>query len=579
LSFGQNLVEILLIPLIDRKYLDKYVSFEGLENIAAGFSRGKGVILLGMHEGSWELSNVICANLGFSFNMFVRNQRYPRLGRLLNEYRSRKGCKVIQRQGGLRQLIEALGRNEAIGMTVDQGGKGGMRVNFFGKNASMPTGAIRLALKYDAALIPVFYLRLHGPYFKIIIGPSYDLKRSMDMDQDTRDNLQALVSIFSQRIRKYPHEYLWSYKIWKYSDQRGILILSDGKVGHLRQAEAAAKAACAIFRARGITVNLDIRQIEFKPGMQKPVFLLGLCLAVKYNGFSHIRRLKPFLKKKSYSSLSGLKPDLVISCGASLALPNLILSKGSLAKSVILMRPPLFNSDNFDLVIMPRHDHPPKRKNVIATEGALNLINQRYLIGQGERLIQAAGVLHTSGQFKPQGSGRCIGLLIGGEAKNFSLGKSAISEVIKQVKSASDDLGAGIFATTSRRTSADIENLLKAELKGYPRSQLLIIANEDNIPETVGGILDLSQILVVSPESISMVSEASSSGKYVIVFMAKGLSRKHQAFLSRLAGKKYIYLTAISDLSAKIKEIARERPPIYSLNDYSLVSKAMEKIL
>jgi len=83
-SFGQNLIEIFLIPLVDKAYINKYITLEGKEHIFEGFKKGKGVILLSVHAGSWEFSNVICANLGFAFNLFVRGQRYPRLNRLLN---------------------------------------------------------------------------------------------------------------------------------------------------------------------------------------------------------------------------------------------------------------------------------------------------------------------------------------------------------------------------------------------------------------------------------------------------------------------------------------------------------------
>jgi len=69
----------------------------------------------------------------------------------------------------LRELIEALESNQSIGMTVDQGGKNGEIVKFFGKSASFSTGAVKLALRYDCAIIPVFYTRIKGPYTKVIL--------------------------------------------------------------------------------------------------------------------------------------------------------------------------------------------------------------------------------------------------------------------------------------------------------------------------------------------------------------------------------------------------------------------------
>ncbi len=118
-TYGQNIFEVFFIPQIDKKYLNKYISIEGLDYIYEAFKKGKGVIMLGIHEGSWELSNIISANLNFPFNLFVRDQRHPRLNRLLNSYRRKKGCRIIERKNGIRQLVEAICSNEGIGMTVD----------------------------------------------------------------------------------------------------------------------------------------------------------------------------------------------------------------------------------------------------------------------------------------------------------------------------------------------------------------------------------------------------------------------------------------------------------------------------
>ena len=168
-NFGQNLIEVFFIPMVNKKYIEKYISFEGLQYVDEAFKKKKGVILLGVHAGSWELSNIICANLGFSFSVFVREQKFTRLNALLNSYRRQKGCKLIERQNQTRQLIEALKNNEAIGLTADQGGSLGELVTFFGKDASMATGALKLALKYDSVILPAYYTRVKGPYIKTVI--------------------------------------------------------------------------------------------------------------------------------------------------------------------------------------------------------------------------------------------------------------------------------------------------------------------------------------------------------------------------------------------------------------------------
>jgi len=173
-----------------------------------------------------------------------------------------------------------------------------------------------------------------------------------------------------------------------------------------------------------------------------------------------------------------------------------------------------------------------------------------------------------------------IGLLIGGDTKGFHLDGDTVSEVIKQVKSASERLDADILVTTSRRTSREVELKAKEEFQDYSRCRLLIIANEKNIPEAVGGILGLSQVVITSSESISMISEAVNSGKYVLVFESPGLNSRRQRFLEHFTKNRYIYLVdSPCDLSRKIEDIWLNRPPVYTTRDNLIVSEAIKKIL
>jgi KDO2-lipid IV(A) lauroyltransferase len=572
LAFGQNLIEVFFIPLVDKEYINKYISIQGLNYIEEGFKKGKGVILLGIHAGSWELSNIICANLGFPFILFIRNQRHPRLNSLLNIYRSKKGCRIIQRKNQTRQLIQALKENQAVGMTTDQGGSNGVLVKFFGKEASMPIGALRLALKYDATILPAFYTRVSGPYIKVIIEPPFKLQKTGDLKKDIHDNLQALVHIFEKYILRYPKEYLWSYKIWKYTKEKNILILNDSKVGHLRQSEALAKIVSKHLKDKDITSQTDTLEVKFKTKFSSLALTLSSCLSGKFSCQGCLWCLRKFLRGDVYKKLIGIKTDIIISCGSSLALINFILSRENLAKSIVIMRPSILSTKRFDLVIMPKHDNPPRRDNVVVTDGALNLIDEDYLKEVREKFLRDTG-------YGIRYTGLCIGLLIGGDTKNFHLKEDTILDVVNQIKSAAEKLDAQILVTTSRRTSSEVEQSVKKEFKNYFRCKLTVIANEENPSFTVGAILGLSQILVTSCESISMISEAVSSKKYVLVFKSAGLRNKHQRFLEHFAKNNYIYLSEPSDLSKMITEIWQNRPLIHFLRDNIIVSEAIRKIL
>ncbi|MFH1198776.1 MAG: ELM1/GtrOC1 family putative glycosyltransferase [Candidatus Omnitrophota bacterium] len=554
LSFGQNIIEIFIMPRVDAKYVAKYITIDSRDNITKAFSKGKGVIFLSMHSGSWELTGLIAIYTGCPFNLFVAQQRLPRMNNLLNKYRLQKGCKLIHREHQMRRLIELLRANEAVAMTIDQGGSGGELVEFFGKTASMSIGALKLALKYDCAILPVYYTRISGPYSKVIIGKPVELQKSGDAQKDVQDSLKALMPYFEENISKYPKDYLWTYKVWKYSDQRNVLILSDGKAGHLRQSERAAKILEGCLKARGIRASFET------------------------------------IEESRLKNYQGPNPDFVISCGSSVAAANLKISKESRAKSIIIMRPPFFSAGKFDLIIMSQHDRPPKAKNIVEIEGALNLIDDGYLKEQvdkftdrrlqtTDRRLQTTDRRPQTVDHRPQTVDLKIGLLIGGDTKNFFLKAEIIKEVLKQVKAAAEKLDASILITTSRRTSKEVEDVIKDEFKDYPRLELLVIANKNNIPETVGAILGLSQIIVTSPESISMISEGVSSAKFVFVFDTAGVSAKHGRFLDLFAKNKYIYKVAPNGLSEKLESIWQAKPEIKKPKDNFLVTERMRLLI
>jgi len=236
------------------------------------------------------------------------------------------------------------------------------------------------------------------------------------------------------------------------------------------------------------------------------------------------------------------------------------------------MRTSILSTKRFDLVIMPEHDWPPKRENVLITKGSLNLIDDKYLKEQTEKLTLNSQLSIINSKLK-------IGLLIGGDTKGFELSKESIEILIKGLKKLIYDLDAEILITTSRRTSKEIEFLVKGEFLNEPKCKLLVIANERNLPFAVGGILGLCEIIIVSPDSISMVSEAATCGKYVIVFKQEGIPKRKRLFLENLERDSYIKTAKVEDISQKIREFLRDKPKMKRLDDYSKVLEVLRRIL
>jgi mitochondrial fission protein ELM1 len=561
------------------EYFEKYIEIEGKENIEEALKKGNGLIFLAVHFGSWELSNIICARLGLTYRVVAREQkRFSKLNELLNSYRQSKGTMVITRGITTREVVKSLQKNEVVGMVVDQGGKDGSLIDFFGKDASMPTGAIRLALKLDTPVLVVFIVRKNGPYHKVIIKPQFKLTRTEDLEQDISTNLIQVVKIAEEMIRNYPEQYMWFYKIWKYSLTRSIVVLNDGKAGHLRQSQAVAQILSSRLNNRGISSKVKIIDSNFKNKFARQFIALSCFLARRRHCKGCLWCLKNFLEEGSFKEVINSSADFVISCGQALAAVNFIFSAEKSAKSITILNPGILGFRRFDLVVIPQHDHPPSRKNIVITKGAPNLINQEYLISEKESLLKSFPDLAGSQK-------ESIGLFLGGDTKKYLLTKEIMEKVLAAIRSVCEEFDLELLTTTSRRTPLEIDGFLKKEMAGFKSSKLLIIANENNHPNAVGGILSLSKIVIVSGESISMISEAACSEKTLIVFHCQprfDFNRnkdKHEIFLHNLAKEGFIYLTDANNIQGVLRDCLVNKRQTKRMEDDSSIQEAIEKII
>ncbi len=578
-NYGQNIIDLLRLPLLNKDNISQYVHIEGKEHLDLALQKGKGVILLAMHFGSWELASFCSAMLNHPYKVIVKPQkRYTRLDELLNNYREAGGSVVIARGLGTRDFVRSLHNNEIIGMVVDQGGKDGALVNFFGRQASLSVGAIRMALKLGTPLCFSIIIREKEGHC-LIIHPPLDIINTGNIEEDVLANLQQVVKIMEGYIRRYPAEYMWFYKIWKYAKEAAIIILHDGKRGHLNQSRCMAQKLVTALQERNIHSTITEVEVKFKNKLAATCNTLIAFLSHPTACQGRLRLLKWFLKRESFLQIVKVKADFVISCGSSVAPVNYLLSRDYAAKSIAILRPGILGFNRFDAVILPQHDPLPRRiearKKVFQTKGAPNLITDEYLNQQKEVLLKRFTHWRIRRNF-------CIGVLLGGNAKGEFISEAILRLVIKALKESVMHLNADLLLTTSRRTPPNLETIIKTELKKFPNCVLLIIPREKDIPEAVGGILALSDILVVSGDSISMVSEAASSGKKTIVFAVEKTRKKndrHALFLKKLSKEGYIVLSNEKTLAGTIADMAKNKIHTKRLNDHLILLGAAQKVI
>ncbi|MBU4376333.1 MAG: mitochondrial fission ELM1 family protein [Candidatus Omnitrophica bacterium] len=576
-NFGQMLVEILRLPDVDKDYFEKYIKVEGWHNFESAAKLGRGTIYLTGHFGNWELSSIASALRGFPLFVLAREQKMTRLNNLLNAARESKGCKVIKKGMATREIYEHLARNGIVGILSDQdAGKKGVFINFFARPTSSPRGAFALARKTGALIVPAFVVRRDGPYHTIFIEKPIALSSEGDMEANELEAMQRFGSLLESFVRKSPEQWLWLHKRWKSTPLRKVVILTDGRAGHLNQSLAVFEKIKESRREFGYTerdTEKRVIEITYKSDFGRTLAALITPLISNYCLF-RMKLLNLVLDPKCYDEIKSAYADIVISCGSRVAAVNILFSRENCAKSIALMKPSLLSVRNFDINIIPEHDRPAERENIVKTLGMPNLISQKKMADDLKQLERIAEL----------GNKENIGLFIGGDNKNYSLDKALVEDVIEKVLGAAHELDANILATTSRRTSNEVNNLLKTKLGKDELAKLVIISAERNPEWAIGGILGASSVVVVSGESTSMLSEAASSGKHVIAFkpnkkLSAPAANKHELFLKKMASKGHICLSEVKDLKDNIVGLMDSDEEPKRLNDNEKIYEAVKRIV
>ena len=197
------------------------LTWQGLELIVAALERGRGVVLLTPHMGSFEVAAQACAqSLATDFgpiSVLYRPARKPILRKLMDRSRARPGVATAPATlAGVRQMIRALRRGEMVGLLPDQVPPEGMGVwvPFFGKPAYTMTLAARLVQQTGAQPLLIWGERLtRGAGYTVRVSA---LGEALPTDDPGQAESAAVINrAMEHLILQCPQQYLWGYNRYK----------------------------------------------------------------------------------------------------------------------------------------------------------------------------------------------------------------------------------------------------------------------------------------------------------------------------------------------------------------------------
>lgn len=304
------------------------------------------------------------------------------------------------------------------------------------------------------------------------------------------------------------------------------VIVSDGKKGHVNQSVALAEL---------LELPCLLVSMKHLPGWYEPLSRL----------FSHVlsprsypapwrrRVLALCFKPASVEQAKREVPGLVISAGTTAAVPALVLARELGVRSLHILRPSLMPARCFDALVLPLHDVPKRQpSNAVSLPLALGPTSGGALeesqTGLARRLGERAAKLQTCPQ---------LAVLIGGDSLHHHIDPSGVLKYVRNLATFAAGRGAGILLTTSRRTPAELEEGLQRLAGEQPGVFTLCVWGRTDAYNPVPAFLEAASAVLVTADSISMISECILAGHRPLVFPVEAISAA--AKLERFLG--YVY--------------------------------------
>lgn len=217
-SFSLTLVEILILSSLSDTQLLSILRLKNPELFHQKYQENKGIVLLSAHFANWEIGAMMLSVLvDIPFYVAAKQQRNILVDNWLNKMRTRYLNVIVPLGVSIRNIVVTLKEKKVAALVADQRGPiDGPRIKFMGVETASFAGPAALAIKTGANML--YAIAVRQP----------DLNYDIEFVEISKENLpekyedkvleltQRHYNYLESLIRKYPEQWFWMHKRWKY---------------------------------------------------------------------------------------------------------------------------------------------------------------------------------------------------------------------------------------------------------------------------------------------------------------------------------------------------------------------------
>lgn len=213
---AKNYFDFFRLPRLSLAEVEHLVQVQGEATFWDVYRAGRGIVLLTAHLGTVDAAAQVFAARRVEVLILVEPIDPPKLLDLVAGIRRSHGIQIeVARAAGVRRAIGFLRQGGVVVIVGDQPIQGhGEWISFFGEPARLPVGAVELAVRTGADLLPAYSIRNPDDSFTVFVDPPLTLARTGDRKQLTTQNLQLARDNLEKFIRAYPDQWVVFRPVW-----------------------------------------------------------------------------------------------------------------------------------------------------------------------------------------------------------------------------------------------------------------------------------------------------------------------------------------------------------------------------
>ena len=211
-----NMYEFIENQNIKKEDLLKKANILNKDIIENAIKENRKIVYISAHYGGWELTVPYIALMFGDVAIVNRRMNNPYMQKRYAEARTKNKITMLDKTSAAKGMIKAFKENKTVCVVIDQYLNSGIDIEFLGKTTKATDSTSRIALKFDAVIIPIFTLCNDFRDWTIKVCEPIDVKTYEFKSEDKIKELTQIQNdILSKQILEKPDFWLWQHKRFK----------------------------------------------------------------------------------------------------------------------------------------------------------------------------------------------------------------------------------------------------------------------------------------------------------------------------------------------------------------------------